>query len=61
MNNYNSKELYCSSCGSTKEAPLCCTKEMELDKTTFFCEVCGKEEKVPQCCGEYMKLREKED
>lgn len=59
MTDYNSKELFCPVCGNIKAAPICCTKEMELDNRTFFCEICGKEEEVPKCCGEYMKLRQK--
>jgi len=58
MYSYSTKELYCEHCGNSKDAPKCCTKEMELDRHTFFCELCGKEEEVPQCCGSYMTLRE---
>ncbi|MDA3811947.1 MAG: hypothetical protein PF518_16640 [Spirochaetaceae bacterium] len=59
MNNYSTKELFCSDCGNTKDSPICCTQEMELDRYTFFCEICGKEEEVPKCCGSYMSLRNK--
>ncbi len=61
MNSYSTKELYCEKCGNSKDSPICCTKEMQLDKYTFFCDLCGKEEKVPQCCGSYMKLRDKQE
>ncbi|MBI9100001.1 MAG: hypothetical protein JEY91_16085 [Spirochaetaceae bacterium] len=61
MYSYSTKELYCTECGNRKDAPICCTKEMELDKFTFFCDLCGKEEEVPKCCGIYMKIRKKEE
>ena len=47
MNNYSTKELFCTECGNTQDSPLCCTKEMELDKYTFFVNYAVKKKKFP--------------
>lgn len=53
------QELYCTVCGATKDIPLCCGKEMELDGIILFCSTCGREIKVPRHCGKEMLIRNK--
>ncbi len=53
------QELFCPTCGRTREPPECHGKSMELDGRVYFCPTCAKELAVPQCCSGPMRSRAK--
>lgn len=57
---FSDNSVYCSECRKVEEYPICCGKEMELDRDVFFCNICGKERKLSVCCGKYMVIVNKE-
>ena len=57
---FSDKVIYCSECGRMEEYPICCGKEMELDKDIFFCDICGKERNLSVCCDKDMIVITKE-
>ena len=56
---FSDNVVYCPKCGKVEEYPICCGKEMELDKDIFFCNICGKERKLSVCCGKDMIITTK--
>ena len=51
------QELFCPTCGRTRDLPECHGKSMEQDGEVFFCPACAKEQAVPLCCGGPMRLK----